>query len=224
MRKLTLGQAGARLLADTGIAQNQALGARVFEYEPGEAICQQGQPLTHLLLVMEGRAKVCLFTENGRSLLLSFYDAGGMIGDMELMMGEESAHTSVEAVSAFRCVAVPLGENRAALMGDAGVLRTIGAALARKLDRSSKNGAFNILYPLESRLCSYIDSVSHEGFFDEKLTEVAELLGASYRHLLRALKGLCAVGVLCKDGRGYRIGDQAGLKLRGQGFYAPIER
>lgn len=203
---------------------NDLRGVHIAEYQAGEMICVQGQPLDSLLIVVSGRAKVCLFVENGRSLLLCFYNEGGIIGDLELMAGDDAAQTSVQAASDLTVIAIPIVVNRELLMTGNTFLRSMGAALAQKLKRSSRNGAYNMLYPIESRLCSYIELVHRDGMFDERLTEVAELLGVSYRHLLRALGALVRDGILAKGARGYALTDRKRLHERGHGFYLPIER
>ena len=50
--------------------------------------------------------------------------------------------------------------------------------------------------------------------FSERLIDVAEQLGVSYRHLLRALKSLGEEGILEKRKDGYHILDEAGLRKK----------
>ncbi|MEG2718091.1 MAG: helix-turn-helix domain-containing protein, partial [Clostridia bacterium] len=73
--------------------------------------------------------------------------------------------------------------------------------------------------PLQARLCSYIRIVCANGFFHEKLTELAELLGTSYRHLLRTLDALCAQGVLSREENGFRVMDEEALQRLGGDAY-----
>jgi hypothetical protein len=58
-----------------------------------------------------------------------------------------------------------------------------------------------------------------DGFFVEKKTEVSEILGTSYRHLLRTFDRLCEKGVLKREGRGYRIADNNLLHEIGDDYY-----
>lgn len=79
------------------------------------------------------------------------------------------------------------------------------------MDSSSRNGSINLLYPLENRLASYImATMGNENRieFDETLTEIAELLGTSYRHLLRTINNLVSKGILRKDKAGYEVIDE----------------
>ena len=50
--------------------------------------------------------------------------------------------------------------------------------------------------------------------FSERLIDVAEQLGVSYRHLLRALKSLGEEGILEKRKDGYHILDEVGLRKK----------
>ena len=211
-----------RILEDYGFTSNELIDVSVFEYAEGEFICKEEQPIDQLLFLYEGNAKVCCNMENGKSLLLCFYHSGGLIGDLELMIDCHTAKTSVQAISRVKCVSVPVKLNQAALHSNIRFLNNVGSALARKLERCSKNSSFIILYPLETRLCSYIEAMCKDGSFRDNLTEIAELLGISYRHLLRSLQNLCADGVLEKGKTGYRIKDYAALHRLARNFYEPV--
>jgi len=77
--------------------------------------------------------------------------------------------------------------------------------LAQIVARNAVNDTFNILAPLEARLRAYIAHSQRDGVFRGRLTETAEYLGVSYRHLLRTMNELCARGILEKTSGGYRI-------------------
>lgn len=47
--------------------------------------------------------------------------------------------------------------------------------------------------------------------FDENLTEIAELLGTSYRHLLRTLSEFCERRILKKEGSSYIVTEEETL-------------
>ena len=92
--------------------------------------------------------------------------------------------------------------------------------MAEIVVQNSINNASNILYPFESRLCAYISMTSQDGTFCEKLTELSEYLGTSYRHLLRTLENLCTKGILEKASDGYRIKDDLELRSIGVQYYS----
>jgi len=79
------------------------------------------------------------------------------------------------------------------------------------MEASSRNGTINLLYPVENRLASYMMATRRNGNrvqFDETLTEIAELLGTSYRHLLRTINNLINKGILKKCKFGYEVIDE----------------
>lgn len=57
--------------------------------------------------------------------------------------------------------------------------------------------------------------VNESLYFNENLTHLSELLGTSYRHLLRTLNDLCKQGVINKEEEGYRVADKERLNQIG---------
>lgn len=225
MEKRGLGERHGRILEKYGLKLEELREVVVVTYEKGEFISRQGEKLPYVWIVLTGEAKIFCDVENGRRFLMSFYKSGGIIGDIEIMTRMEGASASVQALTDFFCIAIPvLRENVAYLQKNVRFLNIVAENLAHKLERSSKNSAHIILYPLEERLCSYIDLVHAEGVFEEKLTEVAEVIGTSYRHLLRELNRLVELGILKKYGKRYEILQMKELKQRSRDFYRPIEK
>lgn len=192
-------------------------------YESGEFLCMEGYDMKYLLVLLDGKAKVSITTADGKVLLLCFYMSGGIFGDVELMMDTPETKSNVQAVTQVTCIGIPLDTNKERLRKDLKFMNYVAGSLARKLDRCSKNSAFTILHTLESRLCSYMLLASEQGIFQEKLTEVAELLGTSYRHLLRTIEQLCRQAILKKEKNGYRIMEMQIMKQRGDEYYMPYE-
>lgn len=101
------------------------------------------------------------------------------------------------------------------LMKDSKFLFSISKSLGEKLYKISQNSSINVTYPLENRLASYILATNNEEL-KENLIEISELLGSSYRHLLRTLKVLGDKGVIKKSKEGYKVIDLIKLeKLAG---------
>lgn len=225
MQKEKLEMLHENVLEKFGLDRKRLTGMFLVHYEKGEFISRQGQKLEQLLIVLKGEAKVFCDVESGRRLLLSFYRAGGLIGEIEIMTHMEGASASVQALTGFSCIAIPvLKDNLDYLRNNLEFLNIVAENLAHKLERSSKNGAHIILYPLEERLCSYIDLVNVNGVFEEKMTEVAEVIGTSYRHLLREMERLVKAGILKKNGKKYEILQMNELKKRSRDFYRPVEK
>lgn len=187
-------------------------------YKKNEYMVREGQEIPYLLFLTEGKAKVFTSLSNGKSLLLYFYQGFKVLGDLEVV-DSVKAVTNVVAIADTYCVGISYRNVRRFLLEDAKFLRYICSSLGGKLNRCSKNSSINLLYPLENRLASYIYtigeriSMNHKSMlvFNENLTEIAELLGASYRHLLRTLSDLCERGILKKEGSTYLVIEEAAL-------------
>ncbi|MDR2589985.1 MAG: hypothetical protein LBC71_03235, partial [Oscillospiraceae bacterium] len=126
---------------------------------------------------------------------------------------------TLQAVTDFECIALPLYEYRTTLIRNITFINLVGKELAEKLMQRAINGAINILQPLEARLSAYIMQTAIGGVFDEQLTHVAVLLGTSYRHLLRTLEKLRLSNILEKQENTYRIVNQKTLKALSGDLY-----
>ncbi len=188
-------------------------------FKKGEYICKEDENIDYLFFFVKGKAKVYMSLRNGKSLLICFYYPFMMLGDLELV-NYAKASSNTEVIEDTYCIALPLKKVRNKLLNDSRFLRHVCNSLVDKLVQSSKNGSINLLYPLENRLASYImatkeevDSNHGKTFeFNENLTEIAELLGTSYRHLLRTLNNLVAKGIIQKHGHSYEVIQESALK------------
>lgn len=205
MKKQSLSETDMKLLSQYGLNGLELKKAVHLSFEKGEYLSREGEPLQYLYFVVSGKAKVLLSLSDGKQLLLAYFISKGIIGDIELMTNVKTTQSTLQAVTDFDCIALPLNEYRAILKNNNTFINYIGKALAEKLMQRAVNGAITTLQPLETRLCAYIAQTAEEGFFCETLTEVAGVVGASYRHLLRCLDKLCNDGVLRKASPGYRI-------------------
>ncbi len=191
----------------------------LLSFEAGEYICRQDVPLDYLYFITGGRSKVYVSLSNGKSLLLCFYEGLKILGDAELLSGAP-ASTNVQVIEATYGLGIPFEKVGSLLLKDNRFLQFACSALGDKLIRLSQNSSINLLYPLENRLASYILAVSGGTLvFRENLTEIAELLGTSYRHLLRTLQSLVNSGAIKKEGLSYRIENMTILKKLASDVY-----
>ncbi|MPN16760.1 Regulatory protein YeiL [bioreactor metagenome] len=166
------------------------------------------------MFILSGRAKVSMSISNGKQLLLDYFVTDGVIGDLELFMGKSTVASTMQAITELKCIGLPLDKYALRLKSDVVFLNWAGRELAFKMFKSDINGAETILKRLEPRLCLYIYNSSHNGIFRETMTDVAEMLGTSYRHLLRTLKKLCSENLISKQKTGYIIINEEELKKR----------
>jgi CRP-like cAMP-binding protein len=181
-------------------------------FDKNEHICKTDEKLNCLFFFVEGKAKVYTTLSNGKSLLLCFYRPFKIIGDVEVIE-LETANSNIQAVEPTYCISIAFENLRKVALEDPKFLRFLCSSLGGKLISLSKYSSINLLYPLENRLASYIlattSGVENEAcnniIFDGNLSEVSELLGTSYRHLLRTLNTLCKRGAIKKNEQHYEI-------------------
>lgn len=187
-------------------------------FDPREYILRRGEPVAHLLLVASGKAKVCISDPDGNQLLLCYFFSDGMIGDIELMAGVPTAFANVQAVTEMTCIGIPIAQNKTAIREDRALLRHIASRLALELVYCN-NRVLTALQPTEARLCAYIKETMSDGMFREPLTEAAQLLGTSYRQLLRCLNQLCRDGIMRRHLDAYQVADLERLSQRSHDLY-----
>ncbi len=187
----------------------------LVSFSKNECIFNCSKDTLFLYFFIDGKIKVMANLSNGKRQLLYIYTKGGIIGDLEMFdMG--NPYTTVEAIAKTYCIALNLAITRDFLLKDSIFLLYMTKNLAYKLSRTSSNGALLMYYALENKLCSYINASATvwEGSrrsYTESLSETAELLGTSYRHLQRTLKSLCEKNILEKRGKHYLIIDEKKL-------------
>jgi CRP/FNR family putative post-exponential-phase nitrogen-starvation transcriptional regulator len=207
------------VLGDYGLEDMDRGDVSVLHFKKNEYILQQGYPSEYVFLVLSGKMKVFITSPNGKTLLFCFYTMRGILGEAEFATDEDIAAMSVQAITEVYCIGISRSRGQEYLKQNNAFLNAVNTALAAKLFRCTRNSAVTILYSLESRLCAYISMTNENGFFNEKLTEVSQMLGTSYRHLMRTLDILCRQGILIKEKRGYHVADSTLLKEKGEDYY-----
>lgn len=198
----------------------------LFLFKKNEHICKETEKIEYVFFFVDGKAKVYTTLSNGKSLLLCFYEDFKILGDVEVVE-PQSASTNVQVINDVYCIGISMKRAREYLINDAKFLRSICSSLSTKLNRNSKNSSINLLYPLENRLASYIlatskdiDSKNERKIqFHGNLTEIAELLGTSYRHLLRILKTFTSEQIIEKKGKYFEVINKDKLKELASDLY-----
>jgi CRP-like cAMP-binding protein len=197
---------------------------KVFEWgrllivEPGEFITRQGYPVDNMFCLLEGIVKGYSTSVDGKNMIYAFFKRGEILGDIEFFTGCETLGT-IQAVTTAKCFILDVRKYRERLMNDMEFLRTSIKKMGEKLARASHNNAINLLQPVHVRVAAYILTVACGGLFQTSVTDMAELIGASYRHVWRVLQDFCAAKLLKKDGHTYIITDAEALRQLGSEIY-----
>jgi CRP-like cAMP-binding protein len=190
----------------------------LVKYEKGEVICMTNIEMEYFYLFVEGKVKIYTLLENGKSLLLRFYEPLKFIGDLEYTYSNRIAKTNVESMMDSYLIRISYENIDKYCFDDSIFLRNICNSLAYKLDFLSNSSSINLLYSVEKRLAAYLVSVTEEEsrFIQEmqtkKITELADLLGTSYRHLNRVIKKLSEIGVIKREDNFIKIIDRVYLE------------
>lgn len=184
-----------------------------MRFAAGDTLAGAGEPLTRLGFVVEGRATVHNAMENGRAVLLREYRGVQTVGEVELLLGGSAHLSQVRATTRGAMLCIPLESGvRERICADAALLYYLAREVADKLAHSSRIASQDRLYPARARLAAYLLYQACEGGGAQPLTRVAELLGVSYRHLLRTLRWMQEAGLVAREGRGCRVLDAQALR------------
>ena len=183
----------------------------LHHFRKDEYIFTQFDKPNYVYFFVSGKAKVHQVNKNGSVTLIKFYIAGDLVGDLELL-DITTTTTSLQVMEEVLCIGINTNKYKDLLLNDTLFLKAMATQLGKKLLEDTDNFSKNQTYPLENRLAAFILTSQVDGYFNEKLTEAADYLGTSYRHLLRVLASLCSSGYLTKTSGGYQILDRIQLK------------
>lgn len=192
----------------------------LYEFDKGEQICSQGEVVEYLYILVKGKVKIFTTSEEGKTLILSFKTPLEVFGDIEYVQEINTINT-VEAVSPVVMIGVRQSVLRRFLKDHSPFLQFLLEIITRKFYINSQFMRHNIMYPVETRLASYLVSVAYdenEALVNGKvstsnLIDIANLIGTSYRHLNRVIKEFCLNGLVERDKGVILIKDLEGLKL-----------
>jgi len=196
----------------------------LYSFDQGELICSQGEPSQYLYVLVKGKIKIYTTSAEGKMLILSFKTPLEAIGDIEYVRGTDTLNT-VEAVSSVYMIGVHYRWLKKYARDYSPLLQFLLQIISQKFFIKSNSLSFNLMYPVEVRLASYILSVS----FDEtdslftgqlgtaSLRDAANLIGTSYRHLNRVIKQLCTEGLIERNKELILVKDRKGLSALASG-------
>jgi CRP-like cAMP-binding protein len=200
---------------------------KIYRFKPGQHIALHDEPLERFYFFVEGKAKVYSLLENGKSLLVRFYKPLEIIGEVELFSSERNI-CNLQAITDVCCIGIPSEIVRRSCKTNHLLLEYFCRSLSRKLLNFNVSSAINLMYPLENRLAGYLIAVSDfegenkssiEQIHTDNLSELADLLGTSYRHLNRTIKKFTSDGVIQRRNRRFEIQDWDKLRELAREIY-----
>jgi len=174
-------------------------------YLKGEDVIKLSQEMDNYYLLVKGKLKIYTLQENGKKVLIRFYTPMNVLGDLEYIT-DYPARTIIEALQDSTLISVPMKIIREHTYDSPEFLRFVIKTLSHKLYTYSTMSSLNLVYPLENRLASYLESISqleNQERIDEiracNMEEMADLLCTSYRHLSRVLSDFENRGILKRN-------------------------
>jgi CRP/FNR family cyclic AMP-dependent transcriptional regulator len=209
------------LLSDDERTALSGLG-RPAVYPPGAVMCVEGDPATHVFVLVDGWVKIVGVTSDGHELTLALRGRGDTVGEMA---GETTGYrtATVQAVGTVRALIVAYEKFRSFLDANDGADRAYRRMVTRRWNdaesllraRSVTSGAQR-LAGLLLELADWRDSEVRSAM---TLTqeELASLTGASRATVTRALSNWRQRGIIRTSQRDITITDLGALrKIAGQ--------
>lgn len=179
----------------------------LFYFKKGDVLINEGECSDYLFFLVSGKMKVFSHSSSGKIMFVSHFKSLQVLGET-CSLWKKPPTATVQATTNGYCIGISLRRYRELLLNDIKFLRYTCMNLGERLSYMNSNTCITMFDSLESRLASFILKNSKDNVFHYNLTECAELLCTSYRHLLRVLNTLCSNGKLNKTGKYYKILDE----------------
>lgn len=199
-----------KYINNTGISklfsQDMSNLLELFSLNKGDFLINEGECSDYLYFLVSGKLKFFSHSTSGKIMSLNLFNSFEIIGETGSLWNNPPT-ASVQASSKAYCIGISM-KHRDILLNDVIFLRYICKNLGERLSYMNNTTCINLYEPLENRLASFILKTEENGIFSYNLTECAELLCASYRHLLRVINLFCSTNKLIKEGKSYKILDR----------------
>lgn len=188
----------------------------VHLFRKGEYVCEERKSPRQLYFLVDGRVKLYMIHQDGSVTLAQYFEAVSVLGELEFL-GIRSQSQTIQAVQDSVCIALPYDSCRERMLADTVFLQNLSRFLAEKMLRSMDKLVATQSYPLENRLAAYLLETEEErgmkpgGWMKIRLTDLAQYLGCSYRHLSRVIGQFAESGWIEKERVRLRITDRDAL-------------
>lgn len=182
----------------------------LFSLNKGDFLINEGECSDYLYFLVSGKLKVFSHSTSGKIMSLTHFNSFEIVGET-CSLWNKPPTASVQATSKTHCIGISM-KYKDLLLNDVIFLRYICKNLGERLSYMNNTTCVNLYESLESRLASFILKTEKDGIFSYNLTECAELLCTSYRHLLRIINLFCSTNKLIKNGKCYKIIDRSYLE------------
>ena len=192
---------------------------RTTVYPPGTVMCVEGDPATHVFVLVDGWVKIVGVTSDGHELTLALRGRGDTVGEVA---GETTGHrnATVQAVGTVRALVVPYERFSSFLDAHDGADRAYRRMVTRRWNDAESMLRARSVTSGAQRLATLLLELA-DSEFQTAMTltqeELASLTGASRATVTRALSNWRRRGIIRTGQRDITITDLGALrKIAGQ--------
>jgi CRP-like cAMP-binding protein len=178
---------------------------REIRFAKGEMLFARGDPGTRLYLIVEGRVRVAVVTDEGRELSFRHATAGDLLGEIAALDGGPRSADAI-ALAPVTAYGLECCDFRQLYSAQAALAPALVAFLCRRIRETSEQLEAIALHPIEARLARFLlmalgnrqapagKRIPLELGFSQ--SELAQLLGASRPKVNAALGLLQRTGAI----------------------------
>jgi CRP-like cAMP-binding protein len=191
------------------------------DYSAGATICLEGDPSTHVFILVTGLVKVLSSTNDGHDIVLALRGEGDIVGEVA---GETTGrrNATIRAVDAVRALIVPHGRFNSFLESNPGAGRAYRRVVAQRWNDADMTLRSRAVTTGAQRLAGLLLDLAHrygnpaDGAIQLVLPltqdELASLVGTSRATVTRALNNWRKRGFILTGQRHVTILDEASLR------------
>ncbi len=202
-----------QLLTETELAQLLHT-ARVNSAAKGDVLLRQGDAGDSLIILLEGQARVTVYTANGREIVLEYADAGAVLGEIALLDGGERT-ASVIAMGPVRYLQIGRTAFEVLLAANHQIALRIMRVLALRLRAANQTIETDRAYAASPRLARFLLRLARgerTPLITLSQTELSMFAGISRENINRQLSIWSQAGVTAVEPGGIRILDPETLE------------
>lgn len=190
--------------------------ARLQQAVKGEVLLRQGDRGDSILILLDGQARVTVYTANGREIVLDYAGPGDVLGEIALLDGGERT-ASVIAMGALRYLSLDRAAFEALVASNHRMALRIMRALAQRLRMTNQTIETDRAYTAAPRLAHFLLRLLKQDENGEPVialsqTELSMFAGIARENINRQLAIWSQAGITAVESGGIRILDPDALE------------
>jgi CRP/FNR family putative post-exponential-phase nitrogen-starvation transcriptional regulator len=169
------------------------LSFELVNFGENEFMIKEGEQPDSIYFILVGTVKLYACSKK-RDFGVVFMNKG-LVGDAEFVTGS-AATRSAQVEGDVLCMRLSTRNCRHRLMSDRTFLRYLAQQLAEKLTLTETSTDASVHMRTEDKLYDYLKLSSEDGRVSESLGDISQIMGVSYRHLIRMMNTLVDEGKL----------------------------